>query len=100
MTICYVEDDENISQAVKEFLEEQGYKVLVFATIVCAQKALKGECPALMLIDWNLPDGNGTRLCRWVRSNFKELPIIFLTVRGDSKDIVEGFQNGADDYVV
>ena len=39
-------------------------------------------------------------LCQWIRSVWKELPIIFLTVRGDSRDIVTGFQNGADDYVV
>lgn len=100
MTVYYVEDDENIARTVKEYLEEQGYRVLVFSTIDGAQRALKEACPALILIDWNLPDGHGTRLCRWVRSNFKELPIIFLTVRGDSRDIVEGFQNGADDYVV
>lgn len=100
MTVYYVEDDENIARTVKEYLEEQGYRVLVFSTIDGAQRALKEACPVLILIDWNLPDGHGTRLCRWVRSNFKELPIIFLTVRGDSRDIVEGFQNGADDYVV
>lgn len=39
-------------------------------------------------------------LCQWIRSVWKELPIIFLTVRGDSRDIVTGFQNGADDCVV
>ena len=47
-----------------------------------------------------MPDGNGNMLCQWIRSVWKELPIIFLTVRGDSRDIVTGFQNGADDYVV
>ena len=39
-------------------------------------------------------------LCRWIRRNWKELPIIFLTVRGDCADIVSGFENGADDYMV
>ena len=100
IAIYYIEDDENISRTVKEFLEKQGYHVSIFPTSVCAEQALKEACPALVLIDWNLPDGNGGRLCRWIRSNFKELPIIFLTVRGDSRDIVEGFHNGADDYVV
>lgn len=47
-----------------------------------------------------MPDGHGDGLCQWIRSNWKELPIIFLTVRGDSHDIVSGFQSGADDYVV
>ena len=51
-------------------------------------------------VDWNMPDGSGNTLCQWIRAYRKELPIIFLTVRGDTDDIVSGFQNGADDYVV
>lgn len=98
--LYYVEDDENISLAVKEFLEERGYRVSVFPAIAEAKKALKKMCPALVLVDWNMPDGNGSMLCRWIRSNWSELPVIFLTVRSDSRDIVSGFQNGADDYVV
>ena len=47
-----------------------------------------------------MPDGRGDSLCQWIRGRWKELPIIFLTVRDDSHDIVSGFQNGADDYVV
>ena len=47
-----------------------------------------------------MPDGRGDSLCRWIRKAWKELPVIFLTVRGDSADIVSGFENGADDYVV
>lgn len=98
--IYYVEDDENISRMVKEFLWQRGYKVSIFPTISDAKQALKNACPAIVLIDWNMPDGNGNMLCQWIRSNRRELPVIFLTVRGDSRDIVSGFQNGADDYVV
>ncbi len=100
LTIYYAEDDANIAQSVKEFLEQHGYRVSIFPTIAAAKSALEAMCPALMLIDWNLPDGNGNSLCQWIRSNRKELPVIFLTVRGDSRDIVTGFGNGADDYVV
>ena len=46
------------------------------------------------------PDGHGDRLCRWIRDRWRELPIIFLTVRSDASDIVSGFRDGADDYVV
>lgn len=98
--IYYVEDDENISFTVKEFLERHGYKVSIFSTIADAKKALKRLCPTIVLIDWNMPDGNGNMLCQWIRYNWRELPVIFITVRGDSGDIVSGFQNGADDYVV
>lgn len=98
--IYYVEDDETISRAVTEFLGRHGYHVLTFSTIAKAKEALQDRCPTLVLIDWNMPDGNGSMLVHWIRSNWKELPVIFLTVRGDSRDIVTGFQNGADDYVV
>lgn len=56
--------------------------------------------PAIVLVDWNMPDGRGDMLCSWIRSRWRELPVIFLTVRGDSNDIVSGFRKGADDYVV
>lgn len=97
--IYYVEDDETISQTVKEFLGLQGYHVLVFPTIAAGKKALESRLPDLILIDWNMPDGSGNFLCQWIRSRWKELPVIFLTVRGDSCDMVSGFENGADDYV-
>ncbi|MCI8775206.1 MAG: response regulator transcription factor [Lachnospiraceae bacterium] len=98
--IYYVEDDENIAQTVSDFLGKHGYQVLIFATIADARNALQNRCPTLVLVDWNMPDGNGAVLCQWIRAKWKELPIIFLTVRGDSRDIVSGFGNGADDYVV
>lgn len=98
--IYYIEDDEVISQTVKTYLEQQGYKVSVLRTIEDAKHALQNTCPDMALVDWNMPDGSGSMLCRWIRANYKELPVIFLTVRGDTDDIVSGFKNGADDYVV
>lgn len=98
--IYYVEDDEDISQTVKAFLQQQGYKVSVFRTIKDAKHALHSMCPDIVLVDWNMPDGSGNMLCQWIRENYQELPVIFLTVRGDTDDIVSGFKNGADDYVV
>lgn len=98
--IYYVEDDENIAFAVKEYLEQQNCNVTILRTITDAKQALRSFIPAIILVDWNMPDGQGDSLCRWIRSIWREIPIIFLTVRGDSHDIVSGFRNGADDYVV
>ncbi len=98
--IYYVEDDGDISRTVKAFLEQRGYRVSVFSTVRAARHAFQSACPTLALVDWNMPDGSGRELCGWVRSVRKELPIILLTVRGDSGDIVSGFRSGADDYVV
>lgn len=98
--IYYIEDDENISRIVKEYLEKHGYRISVFGMIADAKDALRNTCPDMVLVDWNMPDGSGNMLCQWIRAAYRELPIIFLTVRGDTDDIVSGFQNGADDYVV
>lgn len=98
--LYYIEDDADIADTVKKYLEQKGFKVTVCITLAQAKQAMKSHVPTLVLLDWNMPDGRGDSLCYWIRSNWKELPVIFLTVRGDSHDIVSGFQNGADDYVV
>ena len=98
--IYYVEDDWAIAETVKQYLEQKNIRVMRYATLAQAREALASHLPALVLLDWNMPAGHGDSLCQWIRRNWKELPIIFLTVRGDSAEIVCGFQNGADDYVV
>lgn len=99
-TIYYIEDDLSIAQSVKEYLERRGFCVNVYSTISDAEQALRAMCPQMILLDWNMPDGRGDRFCRRIRSVWNELPVIFLTVRGESQDIVAGFSDGADDYVV
>lgn len=98
--VYYAEDDKVIAQSVKEYLEQQKCKVTIFETINDIRKALGIHLPSILLLDWNMPDGQGNELCRLVREKWTDLPIIFLTVRGDSHDIIAGFQNGTDDYVV
>ena len=98
--VYYAEDDKIIAQSVKEYLEQQNCSVTVFETVADVRKALGSRIPTILLVDWNMPDGQGNELCIWVRERWSDLPIIFLTVRGDSHDILSGFQNGADDYVV
>lgn len=100
VTIYNIEDDLNIAVAVKEYLEQKGFRVVVFTTLADARRALLEQVPALVLLDWNMPDGYGDGMCQWIRRRWNELPIIFLTVRGDCGDIVAGFRDGADDYVV
>ena len=100
MELYYIEDDWNIALAVKEYLEPKNFRVTICTTLAEAKQRLREKVPGCVLLDWNMPDGRGDSLCQWIRGSWKELPIIFLTVRGDSSDMVSGFQNGADDYVV
>lgn len=98
--LYYAEDDPDIAGMVKTYLERKDIKVSVYGTLADLKLALAQRLPSMVLLDWNMPDGRGDGLCRWIRGRFKELPVIFLTVRGDSADIVSGFESGADDYVV
>lgn len=97
--IYYIEDDDTIADIVKNYLEQKGNTVLVFQKIAEAFDALKRHVPDLVLVDFNLPDGRGDVFCKKLRSMWRELPIMFLTVRNDTCDIIAGFQNGADDYI-
>lgn len=99
-TIYYVEDDTNIAQLVSEYLMQRDFCVSIIPTITEARQILSRQKPDLCLLDWNMPDGQGDTLCRFIRSRWNDLPIIFLTVRGDAGDIVACFGYGADDYVV
>lgn len=100
VALCCVEDDTVIAGAVKEYFEKLKFRVRICATLKEARQVLETYVPSVVLLDRNMPDGHGDSLCQWIRGRWKELPIIYLTVRGDSADIVSGFQNGADDYVV
>ncbi len=98
-TIFYVEDDEGIADSVRAYLGERGYAVTVLPNAGEATEALARQTPSLCLVDWNLPDETGEWLCRWIRSRWVDLPILFLTVNDQVNDIVNGFRVGADDYV-
>ena len=100
-TIYYVEDDRDIAENVKTYLQIRQMEVHLFYSIADAKQALLSICPDLLLLDRNLPDGYGDELCKWIRRLWgNQLPILYLTVRGETADIVQGFQDGADDYVV
>ena len=105
VNLYYAEDDAAIAEAVRVYLGNHGFRVSVFEDAGQIKKALQIHLPDVVLLDWNLPPGEetageqGDNLCRWIRARWRELPIIFLTVRGDPCDMISGFRNGAADYV-
>jgi DNA-binding response OmpR family regulator len=98
--IYYIEDDESIAYGVSTYLQAKGFEVQIIENVADAKQLMKKRVPCLCLIDWNLPDGSGEQLCQWIRKEWAELPVIFITVKGEIRDIVQGFNNGADDYIV
>ena len=88
MDIYYAEDDNVIAKSVKEYLEKNNAKVTIFGTIAEIKQALINHLPAVVLLDWNMPDGKGNELCSWIRKKWNDLPVVYLTVRDDVQDIV------------
>ncbi len=100
--LLLVDDDHDVRQLVGTMLQTLGLEVDQVESAEDALSALKGETYDLLLLDWSLPGMHGLDLCRQLRESdsFGYLPIVFLTSHSSSKDIVEAFAAGADDYVV
>ncbi len=97
--ILVVDDDLNICELLRLYLEKEGYEVVIANDGVQAVSTFKAESPDLVLLDIMLPKSDGWQVCREIRK-FSETPIIMLTAKGEVFDRVLGLELGADDYVV
>ena len=97
--ILVVDDDTNICELLRLYLEKEGYDVVIANNGADAVKIFQEQTPSLMLLDIMLPVLDGWQVCREVRK-FSDKPIIMLTAKGETFDKVLGFELGADDYVV
>jgi diguanylate cyclase (GGDEF)-like protein len=101
-TRVLVVDDEPINRRLlTRTLEDVGYNVICANEGRSALKLLEKSIPDLILLDIYMPGPDGLSICRELRQNFrtKSVPIILLTAHGTARDRVEGFRNGADDYI-
>ncbi len=97
--ILVVDDDSNICELLRLYLEKEGYEVTTANNGADAVKLFKEKEPDLMVLDIMLPLLDGWQVCREVRK-FSEKPIIMITAKGETFDKVLGFELGADDYIV
>ena len=97
--ILVVDDDQNICELLRLYLEKDGYEVVIANDGAAAVSAFKDSNPELVLLDIMLPKLDGWQVCREIRK-FSETPIIMLTAKGEVFDRVLGLELGADDYVV
>ncbi|MBR6004643.1 MAG: response regulator transcription factor [Clostridia bacterium] len=96
--ILVVDDDTNICELLRLYLDKDGYDVITANDGATAVKKFQDENPDLMILDIMLPELDGWQVCREVRK-FSDKPIIMLTAKGETFDKVLGFELGADDYV-
>ena len=97
-TIMVVDDDPNIAQLVKLYLEKEGFEVSVETRGDEAVAAFQKNPPSLMLLDIMLPGMDGLQVCRTVRQ-ISAIPIIMLSAKDETFDKVLGLELGADDYI-
>jgi two-component system alkaline phosphatase synthesis response regulator PhoP len=97
--VLVVEDDPHLAAGVAENLRAEGYEVQVANDGEQALGWLKGENCALIVLDVMLPGIDGFGVCRLLREQGNNTPVLFLTARGDPADRVRGLESGGDDYL-
>ena len=98
-SVLLVEDDPRVRRVLKLALTDEGYSVREAATGAEGLRILEEGGPAdVVLLDLMLPDGDGFSVCRSIRRE-SDVPVIMVTARTDSHDVVAGLEAGADDYV-
>jgi DNA-binding response OmpR family regulator len=98
-TVLVVEDEPDIVALLRDFLGVAGFGVLSAGDAVAAVEALSEQRVDCMIVDVMLPGSSGFDLCRRVRES-SDVPLLFLTARGDDSDKLRGLGLGADDYIV
>jgi DNA-binding response OmpR family regulator len=96
--VLLVEDDQRLARALSLALGDAGHTVRVAGSVREAEARLREREPDVVLLDLGLPDGDGLTLCGAIRTR-STVPIIIVTARSDSSDVVAGLEAGADDYV-
>ncbi|WP_257352167.1 response regulator transcription factor [Pseudalkalibacillus decolorationis] len=100
-TILIVEDDPNILELMKRYLEVSGFDVWGVRNGEEAKRFFEEKDPCFVLLDLMLPGVSGESVCRWIRKDMKSnIPLIMVTAKVGESDRIRGLQMGADDYVI
>lgn len=99
MRLLLVEDEVEMAQALKAALLRHDCIVDHVCTLAEAEEAVRSACHDAILLDWQLPDGEGVSLIPVARTSGRDTPIIMLTARGALSDRIAGLDAGADDYL-
>lgn len=100
LSILLVEDEKKIADVLKKGLVEQQFHVEVAYDGLIGKKLFDTYTFNLIILDLNLPGMNGYELCKYIRNRNEKVPVIMLTALDTTDDKIEGFEAGADDYIV
>ncbi|MCA2211514.1 response regulator transcription factor [Jidongwangia harbinensis] len=97
--VLVVDDDPTVSDVVRRYLEQEGYRVELVGDGLAALASVAADTPDLVVLDLMMPGIDGLEVCRRLRRQLPQLPVVMLTALGDEADRVVGLEVGADDYV-
>ena len=97
--ICVVDDEKRIIDFVRIYLEKEGFSVVSFSDGLEALEGIRTENPELVILDVMLPGMDGFEICKTLRSDKNNVPIIMLTAKDEEIDKIIGLELGADDYL-
>ena len=99
--ILVVDDEPDVTELLKYKLEQEGYRCEVLNNPLLFTAVARDFEPDLMILDVMMPELSGLQVCRMVRADptMQDVPVIFLTARGEVEDRVEGLEAGAADYM-
>tara|TARA_B110000091_G_C13793439_1_gene466736 strand:- start:611 stop:1288 length:678 start_codon:yes stop_codon:yes gene_type:complete len=97
--ILLAEDETSLGQIVKESLESRGFNVFLAENGLHAFEIYQSEKPSILVLDVMMPKKDGFTLAKEIRAENKQIPIIFLTAKSQTKDVLEGFEHGGNDYL-
>ena len=100
MRILVIEDEDRVALPIKRGLEELGFSATIASDGLTGKRLALSESFDLIITDILLPKIDGLELCRYIRQELPDIPIIMLTALGTTDDKVEGFDSGANDYMV
>ncbi len=98
-SILVVDDEESLTDLVSSALRFAGYSVSTASDGFDALRSIKASTPDLVVLDVNMPELDGFEVCRRIRRDGLDVPVIFLTARDDIDDKRAGFRQGGDDYL-
>lgn len=97
--VLIIEDDPGIQEFLKELLLDNGFNAETAADGIAALQIIKKSPPDVTILDLGLPKMTGETVCQEIKKKYPDIPVVILTAKDDSTDIVNGLNLGADDYI-
>src|SRR5262245_61714322 len=98
--LLVIDDEQSVRYSFRRVLSGDHLQVLTAATLAAGREQLEQAAPDVVVLDLQLPDGNGLDLFREIHAADPKLPVIFITAHGTTETAIETMKNGAFDYLV